>query len=74
MPGSALAQVWIASIYADMGDQPNVAKYVAALKTISPAEAQRLAERSAAPDAPAPRWRRTRLLEALHVAFSGPPG
>jgi TolB-like protein/cytochrome c-type biogenesis protein CcmH/NrfG len=74
MPGSALAQVWIASIYADMGDQPNVAKYVAALKTISPAEARRLAEREAAPDAPAPGLRRTRLLEALHVAFSGPPG
>ena len=32
MPGSALAQAWIASIYADMGDQQNTAKYVAAFQ------------------------------------------
>jgi len=43
MPGSALAQAWIASIYADMGDQQNTAKYVAAWKAISPAGAQRVA-------------------------------
>jgi TolB-like protein/Tfp pilus assembly protein PilF len=72
MPGSALAQAWIASIYADMGDQSNAAKYVAASKTISPAYAQRLADRKAPPSAQV--RARTRLLEGLRVAFAGPLG
>jgi DNA-binding SARP family transcriptional activator/TolB-like protein len=72
MPGSALAQAWIASIYADMGDRPNAAKYVAASKTISPAFAQRLADRKATPSAQV--RARTRLLEGLRVAFAGPLG
>jgi DNA-binding SARP family transcriptional activator/TolB-like protein/Tfp pilus assembly protein PilF len=74
MPGSALAQVWIASIYADMGDRTNAAKYVAALKSISPAGAQRLAERKINPPATAPGLPRTRLLQGLSVAFAGPLG
>src|SRR5262249_39219055 len=53
MPGSGLAQAWIASIYAYMGDQANAAKYVAALKAIAPARAQSLADRKTAPGAPA---------------------
>ena len=71
MPGSALAQAWIASIYADMGDRSNAAKYVAASKTISPAYAQRLADQKPPPGVP-PRASRTRLLEGLRVAFAGP--
>jgi tetratricopeptide (TPR) repeat protein len=74
MPGSALAQAWIASIYADMGDQRNAAKYVAASKTIAPAYAQRLADRKVVPRAQQKVWPRTRLLEGLHVAFAGPLG
>jgi tetratricopeptide (TPR) repeat protein len=74
MPGSALAQAWIASIYADMGDRTNAAKYVAASKTISPAYAQRLADRKVIPRAEQKVWPRTRLLEGLHVAFAGPLG
>jgi len=72
MPGSALAQAWIASIYADMGDHANAAKYVAALKAISPAGAQRLADRKPTPPAGAPP--RTRLLQGLQVAFAKPLG
>jgi DNA-binding SARP family transcriptional activator/TolB-like protein len=74
MPGSALAQAWIASIYADMGDQPNAAKYVAASKTISPTYAQRIADRKAPAGVPPRPWPRTRLLEGLRVAFTGPLG
>ena len=74
MPGSALAQAWIASIYADMGDQTNAAKYVAASKTISPAYAQRLADRKLVPREQQKVWPRTRLLEGLRVAFTGPLG
>lgn len=74
MPGSALAKAWIASIYADMGDQANAAKYVAALKAISPIGAQRLADRKVVPRAQQRVWPRTRLLEGLHVAFAGPLG
>jgi tetratricopeptide (TPR) repeat protein len=74
MPGSALAQVWIASIYADMGDRTNAAKYVAALKSISPATAPRLAERKVNPPATASGWPRTRLLQGLVLAFAGPVG
>jgi len=74
MPGSALAQAWIASIYADMGDRSNAAKYVAASKTISPAYAQRLVDRKPPPGVPPRPWPRTRLLEGLRVAFAGPVG
>jgi DNA-binding SARP family transcriptional activator/TolB-like protein/tetratricopeptide (TPR) repeat protein len=74
MPGSALAQAWIASIYADMGDQPNAAKHVAASRTISPGYAQRLADRKVIPRAQQKVWPRTRLLEGLRVAFAGPLG
>jgi DNA-binding SARP family transcriptional activator/TolB-like protein/cytochrome c-type biogenesis protein CcmH/NrfG len=74
MPGSALAQAWIASIYADMGDRTNAAKYVAASKTISPAYAQRIADRKPLPGVPPRTWPRTRLLEGLRVAFAGPLG
>jgi len=74
MPGSALAQAWIASIYADMGDRTNTAKYVAASKTISPAYAQRLADRKLPAGVPPRTWPPTRLLEGLRVAFAGPVG
>jgi DNA-binding SARP family transcriptional activator/TolB-like protein len=36
MPGSALVQAWLASIYTAMGDKSNAAKYVAALTKIAP--------------------------------------
>jgi DNA-binding SARP family transcriptional activator/TolB-like protein/Tfp pilus assembly protein PilF len=74
MPGSALAQAWIASIYADMGDRTNAAKYAAASKTISPAYAQRIADHKAPVGVPPRSWPRTRLLEGLRVAFAGPLG
>jgi DNA-binding SARP family transcriptional activator/TolB-like protein len=36
MPGSALVQAWLASIYTAIGDKSNAAKYVAALTKIAP--------------------------------------
>jgi tetratricopeptide (TPR) repeat protein len=36
MPGSPLVQVWLASIYATVGDKANAAKYVAALTKAAP--------------------------------------
>jgi DNA-binding SARP family transcriptional activator/TolB-like protein/Tfp pilus assembly protein PilF len=72
MPGSAIAPAWIASVYADMGDQRNAAKYVAALKAISPAGAQRLSERKPVPGPSVPP--RTRLLQGLQMAFAKPLG
>jgi adenylate cyclase len=74
MPGSALAQAWIASIYADMGDRSNAAKYAAASRTISPAYAQRLADRKPPPGVQPRAGPRTRLLEGLRVAFAAPLG
>jgi hypothetical protein len=74
MPGSALAKAWVASVYADIGDQRNVAKYVAALKAISPSGARRLIDRKVIPREQQTVWRRTRLLEGLRVAFAQPAG
>jgi DNA-binding SARP family transcriptional activator/TolB-like protein len=36
MPGSALVQAWLASIYTTIGDKSNAAKYVAALTKMAP--------------------------------------
>jgi len=40
MPGSALVQAWLASIYATAGDKSNAAKHVAALTKIAPGRTQ----------------------------------
>jgi DNA-binding SARP family transcriptional activator/TolB-like protein len=74
MPGAALAQAWLASVYAEMGDQANSARYVTMLKTIAPAAAQRLAERKPPPGPPRNGWPRPRIFEGLRVAFAGPTG
>jgi DNA-binding SARP family transcriptional activator/TolB-like protein/tetratricopeptide (TPR) repeat protein len=68
MPGAPLVQAWLAAVYTAMGDHANAEKHVAALKIMSPAGAQRYAERKFADG----QWPRTRLLQELRVALAGP--
>ena len=69
MPGSPLVQAWLASVYTSMGDQPNAAKYIAALKQLAPAGAERYASRKFGP-IPPNGWPRTRILEGLRLALA----
>jgi predicted Zn-dependent protease len=69
MPGSPLVQAWLASVYTTMGDQPNAAKYIAALKQLAPAGAERYAGRKFGP-VPPNGWPRTRILEGLRLALA----
>jgi DNA-binding SARP family transcriptional activator/TolB-like protein len=71
MPGSPLTEAWLAAVYAATGDQANAAKHVAALRTISPAGAERFADRRFAAVPPGG-WPRTRILEGLRVALAPP--
>jgi len=74
MPGSPLVQAWLASVYANMGDRPNAAKYVAALKRMAPAGAERFAGLKFKADVPANGRRRPRMLEGLRLALTAPLG
>jgi TolB-like protein len=70
MPGSALVQAWLASIYASAGDKPNAARYVAVLTKLAPDSTRQLLNRSinnTRPGAP-------RILQGLRVALSASPG
>jgi DNA-binding SARP family transcriptional activator/TolB-like protein/Tfp pilus assembly protein PilF len=69
MPGSPLVQAWLASVYTTMGDQRNAAKYIAALKQLAPAGAERYAGRKFGP-IPPNGWPRTRILEGLRLALA----
>jgi len=71
MPGSPLVHAWLASVYATIGDRPNAARYVAALKKIAPAVTQRFADRWYGNDAPNGRPQ-TRILQGLRLALAGP--
>jgi tetratricopeptide (TPR) repeat protein len=73
MPGSPLVQAWLASVYTTMGDQRNAAKYIAALKQMAPAGAERYAGRKFGP-IPPNGWPRTRMLEGLRLALAAPSG
>ena len=74
MPGAPLVQAWLASVYTAIGDQPNAAKYVAALKQMAPAGTQRFADRKIGNAIRANGYRRSRILRELHVALVGPLG
>ncbi|HEX4557306.1 MAG TPA: hypothetical protein VH249_25175, partial [Xanthobacteraceae bacterium] len=69
MPGSPLVQAWLASVYTTMGDRQNATKYIAALKQLAPAGAERYAGRKFGP-IPPNAWPRTRILEGLHLALA----
>ena len=72
MPGSALAHAWLASVYTAMGDQPNAAKYTAALRAMAPGGVQRFLDRR--PPQTAANWPRSRRIHELRVALAAPQG
>lgn len=68
MPGSPLVEVWLASIYATVGDKPNAAKYVAALTKAAPARMRAFLERQ--PGDPDPNWHGLKIFKGLRLALS----
>jgi predicted Zn-dependent protease len=72
MPGSPLVQVWLASIYATVGDKPNAAKYVAALTAAAPQRMRAFLERR--PADLDPNWHGLKIFKGLRLALSGSLG
>jgi DNA-binding SARP family transcriptional activator/TolB-like protein len=69
MPGSPLVEVWLASIYATVGDKPNAAKYVAALTKAAPERIRAFLERR--PGDPDPNGRNgLKIFKGLRLALS----
>jgi DNA-binding SARP family transcriptional activator/TolB-like protein len=68
MPGSPLVEVWLASIYATVGDKPNAAKYVAALTKAAPERMRAFLERQ--PGVPDPNWHGLKIFKGLRLALS----
>lgn len=68
MPGSPLVEVWLASIYATVGDKANAAKYVAALTKAAPERMRAFLERR--PGDPDPNWRGLKIFKGLRLALS----
>jgi DNA-binding SARP family transcriptional activator/TolB-like protein len=72
MPGSPLVEVWLASIYATVGDKPSAAKYAAALTKAAPERIRAFLERR--PGDPDPNWHSLKLFKGLRLALSGSLG
>jgi DNA-binding SARP family transcriptional activator/TolB-like protein len=70
MPTSPLVQAWLASIYANAGDKPNAARYVAALTKMAPVRTRQFMERSAAPRDGADDVGPLRIFEGLRLALA----
>lgn len=70
MPGSPLVQVWLASIYATVGDKPKAAKYVAALAKAAPERLRAFLQRRRDDDDPNP-WHNLKIFKGLRLALSG---
>ncbi len=68
MPGSPLVEVWLASIYATVGDKPNAAKYVAALTKAAPERMRAFLERR--PGDPDPNSHALKIFKGLRLALS----
>ncbi len=70
MPGSHLAEAWLASIYATVGDKMNAAKYVAALSKAAPQRTRAFLERGRlAPDI-GNGGQSLRIFQGLRLALS----
>ena len=69
MPGSALVQAWLASIYATVGDRANAARYVAALTTMAPDRIRLFLKRPSDDGTSADDPRRPRIIEGLRRAL-----
>jgi DNA-binding SARP family transcriptional activator/TolB-like protein len=70
MPASPLVQAWLASIYANTGDKPNAARYVAALTRMAPVRTRQFMERSAEHRDDADDIGRLRIFEGLRLALA----
>ena len=70
MPASPLVQAWLASIYANTGDKPNAARYVAALTRMAPVRTRQFMERSAGHRDDADDVGRLRIFEGLRLALA----
>jgi DNA-binding SARP family transcriptional activator/TolB-like protein len=69
MPGSALVQAWLASIYATVGDRANAARYVTALMTMAPDRIRSFLKQPSDNAANADGSRRPRIIEGLRLAL-----
>jgi tetratricopeptide (TPR) repeat protein len=70
MPASPLVQAWLASIYANTGDKPNAARYVAALTRMAPVRTRQFMEQSAVHRDDADDVGRLRIFEGLRLALA----
>jgi hypothetical protein len=69
MPGSALVQAWLASIYATAGDKSNAAKHVAALTKIAPGRTRLFMNRPIESTNNVTGRRGPRILDGLRLAL-----
>jgi adenylate cyclase len=74
MPGSPLVHVWLASIYATLGDKSNAATYVATLTKLAPDRTRQFMKRAGEDDNHVSTLPRTLIFEGLRLALSTSPG
>src|SRR6266849_2701887 len=74
MPGSALVQAWLASIYTTIGDKSNAAKYVAALTKMAPDRTRLFMNRSMEGPNNVIGRRGPRILDGLRLALGSSLG
>jgi len=74
MPGSALVQAWLASIYATVGDKSNAAKYVAALTKMAPGRTQLFMKRPIEDTGNVSGRRGPRIFDGLRLALGASVG
>ena len=72
MPGSPLVQAWLASIYANTGDKPNAARYVAVLSKLAPERTKVFLNQPANNAGGANGG--LRIFQGLRLALSAAPG
>ena len=73
MPGSPLVHVWLASIYATLGDKSNTATYVAKLTKMAPDRTRQFMKRASEDDNRLNNLPRPLIFEGLRLALSTSP-
>jgi tetratricopeptide (TPR) repeat protein len=74
MPGSPLVHVWLASIYATLGDKSNTATYVATLTKMAPDRTRQFMKRAGEDDDHINNPPRPLIFEGLRLALRTSPG
>jgi predicted Zn-dependent protease len=69
MPASPLVQAWLASIYANFGDKPNAAKYVATLAKLAPGRTRQFMKRPIEDTNNSNGQRGSRIFDGLRLAL-----